>query len=72
MTSAGRMYAGTLSAARDRPEPGAGLQCSCFLRLDTSEAEFELKSKLKVIEFADELAFFANVNEEKWVGPGNL
>ncbi len=55
-----------------RREPEAGLQCACFLCLDTSEAETELKSKLKVIEFGDELAFFANVDEEKWDGPRSL
>jgi hypothetical protein len=55
-----------------RRESGSGLRCPCFLRLDTSEAETELKSNLKVIEFADELAFFANVDEETWVGPRSL
>jgi hypothetical protein len=51
-----------------RQEPGSGLRCPCFLRLDTSEAETKLKSELKLIEFADELAFFANVDEENWAG----
>jgi hypothetical protein len=55
-----------------RQEPGVGLQCSCFLRLNTSEAENELKLKLKVIEFGDDLAFFANVDEEKWAGRRSL
>jgi hypothetical protein len=55
-----------------RREPGSGLQCACFLRLDTSEAETKLKSELKVIDFAGELAFFVNVDEEKWTGPTRL
>jgi len=52
-----------------RREPGLGLQCACFLRMDTSEADTKLKSKFKVIDFGDELAFFADVDEAKWAGP---
>jgi hypothetical protein len=52
-----------------RQEPGSGLRCACFLRLDTLEAEAELRSILKVIDFGEELAFFADVDEEKWAGP---
>ena len=55
-----------------RRESGSGLQCPCFLRLDTLEAEAELKSKLKVFEFGDELAFFADVDEEKWADVRSL
>ena len=55
-----------------RREPEFGLRCACFLCLDTAEAETELKSKLKVIEFGDELAFFADVDEKIWTGPRSL
>jgi hypothetical protein len=55
-----------------RQEPRSGLRCACFLRLDTLEAEGELSSALKIIDFGDELAFFANVDEEKWTGPRSL
>jgi hypothetical protein len=55
-----------------RREPEIGLRCACFLCLDTSEAEAELKSILKVIEFGDELAFFADVDEDIWTGPRSL
>lgn len=55
-----------------RREAGSGLQCACFLRLDTSEAETKLKSELKVIDFGGELAFFVNVDEKKWTGPTRL
>ena len=55
-----------------RRESGSGLQCPCFLRLDTPEAEAKLKSELKVYEFGDELAFFVEVDEEKWVDVRSL
>jgi len=55
-----------------RKESGSGLQCPCFLRLDTPEAEAELKSTLKVFEFGDEIAFFADVDEEKWADVRSL
>lgn len=55
-----------------RREFESGLQCPCFLRLDTLEAEAELKLALKVFEFGDEIAFFADVDEEKWADVRSL
>jgi hypothetical protein len=55
-----------------RRDPGSGLQCPCFLRLNTLQAEAELKSRLKVFEFGDELAFLVDVDEEKWKGVRSL
>ena len=48
--------------------PGSGLHCACFLRLDTVEAAEELKSKLDVIYFKPDIAFFADV-DDAWAGP---
>lgn len=47
---------------------GQNLQCACFLRLDSAQAEAALKSKLHVVEVDASLAFFADV-DETWTGP---
>lgn len=47
---------------------GAGLHCACFLRLDPPAAAATLKSKLDVICFGSDIAFFADVDEH-WTGP---
>jgi len=47
---------------------GPNLQCACFLRLDSAAAHVALRSKLNVIEFDANLAFFADV-DERWTGP---
>jgi hypothetical protein len=44
-----------------------GLQCTCILRLDTSEAETQLRSEFSVIDFGTDLLFFVEVDEE-WTG----
>jgi len=36
------------------------------------EAEAELKSTLKIFEFGDEIAFFADVDEDKWADVRSL
>ncbi len=48
--------------------PAVGLQCICFLRLDSAAAETALKSRLQVIEFGEELLFFVEV-DDAWTGP---
>ena len=49
-------------------QSAAGLQCTCLLRLDSSEAESKLRSKLNVISYGPDLLFFAEV-DDKWTGP---
>jgi len=44
-----------------------GLQCTCLLRLDNSEAENRLRSKFSLIDFGTDLLFFVEVDEE-WTG----
>ena len=46
----------------------AGLACACFFRLDSAAAEFELRSRYRVIDFAGDLHFIADV-DDKWTGP---
>ena len=48
--------------------PGSGLHCACFLRLDSADAAARLKSKLDVIYFKPDIAFFADV-DDAWAGP---
>lgn len=43
-------------------------QCSCFLRLDSAAAEAALRSRHDVIEFAGDLHFFVDVDEQ-WTLP---
>jgi hypothetical protein len=38
-------------------------QCLCFLRLDSASAEDELRRKLHINRFADDLYFFADVDD---------
>lgn len=47
---------------------GSGLQCACFLQMDTPDATAKLKARLHVTEFGDDLAFFADVGDA-WTGP---
>ncbi len=47
--------------------PESGLHCACFLRLEPAEAAIKLKSRLDVIYFCPEIAFFADV-DENWAG----
>ncbi len=47
---------------------GSGLQCACFLQMETAGATAKLKSKLLMIHFGNELGFFVSVGEE-WRGP---
>jgi hypothetical protein len=44
-----------------------GLQCTCFLRLDSSAAENELRSRLQVIDYGADLVFFVEL-DEIWSG----
>ena len=49
-------------------QPGQGsLACACFMRLSSPAAETELKHKLYVIRYLDDLCFFADV-AESWSG----
>jgi hypothetical protein len=45
-----------------------GLQCSCFLQLDSAAAEDALRSNFELIDFGTDLLFFVDVDEE-WTGP---
>lgn len=47
-----------------------GLQCTCLLRLESSAAEHELRSKFNAIDNGNGLLFFATV-DEAWTGPRN-
>lgn len=62
---------GRVAALKIHPatrKPGAGLHCACFLRLEPAEAALKLKSKLDVIYFGPDFAFFADV-DDTWTGP---
>jgi hypothetical protein len=62
---------GRVAALKIQPatrKAGAGLHCACFLRLQPAEAAFKLKSRLDVLYFGPDIAFFADV-DEAWTGP---
>ena len=60
---------GKVASLRILPASRAvGLQCICYLRLDSIAAETALKSRLEIIEFGSELLFFVEVDDE-WTGP---
>jgi hypothetical protein len=49
-------------------KPEAPHQCLCLLQLDLPKADNDLKLAFKMSTFANDLAFFVDLNE-KWKGP---